>query len=99
MVKATAIPRTLKFYRVLDRRGLRYQGVEYPEGELIAIETPDKWILTWVVKEKVERVKAPKAGRCKRCGCTWGRACAGGCFWANEKRTVCSMCSPRGGDK
>jgi len=29
-------------------------------------------------------------GRCVACGCTEGRACAGGCSWLNETRTLCS---------
>jgi hypothetical protein len=90
-MKKTAIPRTLKYWRVAT--GLTYQGLFYPRGELIAAVKPGKKLLDLVVKKMVRREADPKQGRCMRCGCTWGSACAGGCKWANVKRTVCSGCS------
>lgn len=39
------------------------------------------------------RPGAPRTNRwaCSQCGCTQGRACAGGCFWAAYKK--CSKCA------
>jgi hypothetical protein len=31
---------------------------------------------------------------CRKCGCTDSRACSGGCFWADKKKTLCSNCAP-----
>ena len=91
-MKTVAIPRTLKFYRVLAP-SLEYRGLVYPRGELIAVTTPDKGLLRRILRKDVKREADPKQGRCKRCGCTWGRACEGGCGWANRKRTICTSCS------
>lgn len=30
--------------------------------------------------------------RCRWCGCTARRPCAGGCTWANARRSLCSGC-------
>ena len=38
----------------------------------------------------------PAHGRCRICGCTDDCACDGGCFWANEERTLCSRCVQEG---
>jgi hypothetical protein len=35
-------------------------------------------------------------GRCRRCGCTERRACRDygrGCYWANDRATLCSRCA------
>jgi hypothetical protein len=37
-------------------------------------------------------------GRCRECGCTDHQACADpetgeACWWANDARTVCSLCA------
>ena len=31
-------------------------------------------------------------GTCKFCGCTDAQACAGGCAWIDESRTICTRC-------
>jgi hypothetical protein len=90
-MKAMSIPRTLKFYRVL--LPVDFGGVTYPRGELIAVTAPNKVLLRLIVNKIVKREIDPKQGRCKRCGCTWGRACDGGCGWANHKHTICTRCS------
>lgn len=33
-----------------------------------------------------------KGGECRICGCTDENACAGGCSWADARRTLCSAC-------
>lgn len=32
-------------------------------------------------------------GVCRSCGCTDLEACVGGCYWADDTRTLCSNCS------
>ena len=32
-------------------------------------------------------------GVCRRCGCTDGVACQGGCAWVDEGRTLCNLCA------
>ena len=32
------------------------------------------------------------AGRCRWCRCTDTHGCANGCWWANDKHTLCSEC-------
>jgi hypothetical protein len=39
---------------------------------------------------KIEVKEHP--GRCRWCGCTYERACAAGCSWANRQQTLCSEC-------
>lgn len=34
----------------------------------------------------------PKVDRCRRCGCTEDRACAGGCAWSDASHTLCTRC-------
>lgn len=34
-----------------------------------------------------------QSGRCFVCGCTDGRACRGGCGWADVWATLCSRCA------
>ncbi len=34
---------------------------------------------------------------CQVCGCTWDRACPGGCAWANAERTLCTACADPSG--
>ncbi|HEV7405206.1 MAG TPA: hypothetical protein VGO11_19840 [Chthoniobacteraceae bacterium] len=41
------------------------------------------------------RPRKVRPGTCAECGCTDARACAGGCSWVNEQRTVCSSCLER----
>lgn len=36
--------------------------------------------------------RAAGGGTCKVCGCTDARACAGGCSWVDETRTLCDAC-------
>lgn len=36
----------------------------------------------------------PRSQRCRVCGCTWDRACPGGCHWV--ERDLCSACAPGG---
>lgn len=40
-------------------------------------------------------------GRCRRCGCTAGRACRAAhgttCWWTNRQQTLCSRCVSRPG--
>lgn len=35
-----------------------------------------------------------RPGACRWCGCTYERACAGGCSWVNRQQTLCSGCEP-----
>lgn len=39
---------------------------------------------------KIELKERP--GQCRWCGCTYERACAAGCSWANRQQTLCSEC-------
>jgi hypothetical protein len=80
-------------FRVIDPAGVVWKGVGVPPGELISTPMPGRHIARWLQKRRVRKEADPKTGICKKCGCTWTRACAGGCSWANAKRTVCSNCS------
>jgi hypothetical protein len=45
---------------------------------------------------KPERCRDPfiiQPGVCRRCGCTDKYACLGGCCWADETQTLCTMCA------
>lgn len=46
----------------------------------------------------MKKKRAPKPGRCRKCGCTEDNACAGyfglGCSWVDKTRTRCSSCFP-----
>lgn len=37
--------------------------------------------------------------RCRVCGCTDDRACAGGCYWVNSEHDLCSACVRKVMDK
>lgn len=40
-------------------------------------------------------VQSDVRGICSVCGCTDGRACPGGCEWANEEHTLCTRCADK----
>lgn len=42
----------------------------------------------------VQTSAKPQAGTCRKCGCTEGAACEGGCGWVDKARTKCSSCFP-----
>lgn len=85
--------RELWHFKVL--RSCVWWGPDWiPPGELITIAPREvRRLRTLLDAKSIERVENPKTGICKVCGCTWTRACAGGCSWANLKRTICSRCS------
>lgn len=38
------------------------------------------------------RITPDESQKCRVCGCSWGRACAGGCYWVEAD--LCSGCAP-----
>lgn len=86
----------LPHFRVMEQRGIWWHGFLIPHGEvLVAREGGD--VKRWLRMRFIERIElrgpAPIPGICQVCGCTWAKACAGGCKWANRKRTLCSACA------
>lgn len=39
----------------------------------------------------LERIERPQPQVCRVCGCTWVKACPGGCYWVKED--LCSACA------
>jgi hypothetical protein len=50
--------------------------------------------LLQVVAPAIFRELEPIPGLCRICGCTDQRSCPGGCGWADDSHTLCTICAP-----
>jgi len=51
------------------------------------------WIEDYLAEEGIRLCAGLSEGRqfCRVCGCSWNRACAGGCYWVEAD--LCSSCA------
>lgn len=85
----------LPHFRVLLH--VYWHGQQVPRGEVLVASANGAHVRRWLRDGRIERIDlrgtAPIPGICQVCGCTWTRACEGGCRWANRERTICSNCA------
>lgn len=78
----------------------RHFAVTTPAGNTVTINgEPDMdpktlQVLTTISDLAYVQYSSASVPTCLMCGCTDGHACPGGCWWANDERTLCSACAP-----